>query len=172
MAADEMGITADDAEAASGHGSGSRAAASMRVSLEQIADAGIRAQVEGFCDHLEKALRETGIDGDIPSMVVFLEPDEAYYEWILDGFRFGFCFLPDPDESGWFLVAGDEDVIEQARGTFGGDVPGFIDAVMRYISGDHSAFRLADRVDVSRKAFFRYSGPNIAMSDILARRLS
>ena len=106
----------------------------MIGTLPSIADTGIRDQVVGFCEALDRGLADSEHGIDANPMYSDILDDEAYYEWIFDDFRFGFSFRHDPSDSYWFLVSRDPaEGSVRSEGDFSTGYPTVVGRVLSHI---------------------------------------
>ncbi|MDO5853913.1 MAG: hypothetical protein Q4Q62_07755 [Thermoplasmata archaeon] len=105
-------------------------------SISDIKEPTVRMQVSAFCEAMCMFMVSKGI-GNLDALPMYpeLEDDEAYYEWVFDYFRFGFCFLEDPEKSRWFVSEFTEDRVLKSN-FMGKFDPGYgetVEYVMNYV---------------------------------------
>jgi len=81
--------------------------------ISQIENTDVAKQVDrllSFINMIIIAKEQEGVDlSSIPPLHAYVEGDGAVsIEWIFPDFRIGFNIEPNPDDSGWHLVAGKE----------------------------------------------------------------
>lgn len=105
--------------------------------ISHIESQSIMMQVLAFCDTLSKALIKAEISYSLPEMLTIAETDEFYLEWIFDYYRFGFDFLEDGSNSGWFVLIKKGDDTYRFRSRFDWDYRKAVDCAITTIKGEN-----------------------------------
>ena len=109
---------------------------SLRTKISKIESDSIISQASLFCDTLSDGLTRFDINHKLPEMIAINEPDEFYLEWIFDYYRFGFVFLEDASESGWFVLIKQENDTYRHNTKFHGDYRKAVDCALLTIRSE------------------------------------